>query len=122
MGNSKNIKIGSTGEKIASDYLVKCGYKILDTNWHYSRNSEIDIIALDKKTLVFVEVKTRTSTAFGHPLEAITQIKVKKIYMAALAYLEETKADYKNYRIDAISIIGINSPKIEHIKNIGIDY
>lgn len=121
MSSSKNILLGKAGESIAKEYLMTLGFEIIDSNWHYSKNCEIDIIAKDKNTLVFVEVKTRSSLNFGHPLEAIDQKKIKKIYIAALAYLEQTKIDYKNYRIDAISIIGTKNPEIEHIKNIGLD-
>ena len=70
-----NISIGKNGEEIARKYLEKQGYKILETNKRFSRFSEIDIIALDKDTLVFVEVKTRKTDFCGHPAEAITQTK-----------------------------------------------
>lgn len=122
MNSSKNILLGKVGENMAREYLMTLGFEIIDSNWHYSKNCEIDIIAKDKDSIVFVEVKTRSSLNFGHPLEAIDQKKIKKIYIAALAYLEQTKIKYKNYRIDAISIIDIKNPQIEHIKNIGLDY
>lgn len=122
MKTSRNIVLGKAGENIAKEYLMTLGFEIIDTNWHYSKNSEIDIIAKDKNTLVFVEVKTRSSLNFGHPFEAIDSKKVKKIYMAGLAYLEQTKVDYKNYRIDAVSVIDLKKPQIEHIKNIGLEF
>lgn len=122
MNSSKNILLGKVGENMAREYLMTLGFEIIDSNWHYSKNCEIDIIAKDKDSIVFVEVKTRSSLNFGHPLEAIDQKKIKKIYIAALAYLEQTKIKYKNYRIDAISIIDTKNPQIEHIKNIGLDY
>ena len=114
-----NIKTGKTGEEKAVDYLKSAGYKILYRNWHYSKNAEIDIIAQDKDTLVFIEVKTRKSLNFGHPFEAINEAKLQKIRTAALGYINETKKEYKSFRIDGIAIIGLNNPKIEHIKNIG---
>lgn len=121
MTASKNILLGKTGENLAKEYLITLGFEIVEMNWHYSKNSEIDIIAKDKNTLVFVEVKTRSSLNFGHPFEAIDQKKIKKIYMAALAYLEQTNINYKNYRIDAISVIGTKNPQIDHIKNVGLE-
>lgn len=121
MPKSSNIATGKLGEAKAKEYLEKQGYKILATNWHFSRNAEIDIIAKEKDTLVFVEVKTRTTESFGHPLEAIDQRKIQKIYMAALSYIECEKPKHKNYRIDAISVLG-KDYKIEHIKNIGLDW
>ena len=83
---------------------------------NFSRNCEIDIIAKEKNTTVFVEVKTRKSLGFGHPFEAINKTKLNKIYMGALTYAQENKI--KNFRIDGIAIIGIENPKIEHLKNI----
>ena len=83
---------------------------------HFSRNCEIDIIAKEKNTTVFVEVKTRKSLGFGHPFEAINKTKLNKIYMGSLTYAQENKI--KNFRIDGIAIIGIENPKIEHLKNI----
>ena len=119
MNLKNNIQTGRQGENIAKEYIEKCGMKVIDTNWHYSKNAEIDIIAEDKDTIVFVEVKTRTSLNFGHPFEAISGEKIEKINNAALAYLKLCKKTYKNYRFDGIAIIGLKNPKIEHLKNIG---
>lgn len=111
-------KIGDSGEKLAEDYLKKLGMKILERNWKYSRIGEIDLIALDKATLVFVEVKFRRSNRFGNAIEAITPKKLEKIYQSALAYLNQTNVKYKDYRIDVIAIDAIASPKLQHFKNI----
>ena len=73
-----NLSIGKNGEEIARSYLIKQGYKILEMNKRFSRFCEIDIIALDKNTLVFCEVKTRKTSICGHPLEAITKNKYQK--------------------------------------------
>lgn len=75
----ENKKIGNAGEDLACRYLEKRGYKILERNKHYSRFCEIDIIAEYKNTLVFVEVKTRTTNDFGTPFEAITKSKYENI-------------------------------------------
>lgn len=119
MNLKQNIIRGRQGENIAREYLEKSGYKIIDTNWHYSKNAEIDIIAEDKDTIVFIEVKTRTSLNFGHPFEAISKEKIEKINNAALAYLKLYEKSYKNYRFDGIAIIGLKNPAIEHLKDIG---
>ncbi len=116
---NKNIITGRKGEDIASSYLEDLGYKIIDRNWHYSKNAEIDIIALDNNTLVFIEVKTRTNLNYGHPFESVSKIKIQKIQKAILAYLSNCKIKYKSYRFDGIAIIGLNNPKIEHLKNLG---
>ncbi len=114
-----NAQKGRQGENIARDYLEKLGYKIIEQNWHYSKNAEIDIIAVDNNTLVFVEVKTRTNLNYGHPFEAITQNKINKIYTAISGYFNNCEKRYKSFRLDGIAIIGLNNPKIEHIKNLG---
>ncbi len=119
MESKSNIKTGKTGEEIAKDYLISLGFKIIDTNWHYSKNAEIDIIAKEKDILVFVEVKTRKSLNFGHPFESITKSKIDKIHTAINAYMLNSNKRYKSYRFDGIAIIGLNNPKIEHIKNLG---
>ncbi len=118
MNKVSNKITGALGEEIASKYLQNLGYKILERNFHYSRYSEIDIIAKEKDSIVFVEVKTRKTKFFGHPLEAITQKKLENIYKAAMFYLQTTNETYKNYRIDVISILGADNYEMEHIKNI----
>lgn len=115
----KNIQIGKKGEDLAEAYLKKLKYKILDRNWHYSKNAEIDIIAIENKTIVFVEVKTRTDLSKGHPFEAITASKIENMKKAIFAYLQVTNIKYEDYRIDGIAIVGLESPTIEHLKNIG---
>ena len=115
----KSNKItGNIGENLAAEYLQKQGYNIIERNWRYSRNGEIDIIAEDKKTLVFVEVKTRKSVNFGHPLEAIDEKKFFQVKTIAQIYIAQAEKKYANYRIDAISIILSNPPEIKHLKNI----
>ena len=112
-----NISLGKNGEELAAEYLKKQGYKILETTKRFSRLCEVDIIALDKNTLVFVEVKTRKSDICGHPLEAITKTKYNHIKQGLFLYLQENQ-QYKRYRIDAVSVLIKPELKIEHIKNI----
>ena len=116
-----NKSIGNFGEKTACDFLKKQGYKIIETNYHYSKLAEIDIIAKEKNTIIFVEVKTRSTTNFGHPFEAINYNKLQKILQAGLYYLQNTKEKYTDYRIDIISILGTKNPKIEHLKNVSLN-
>lgn len=114
-----NISVGKQGEEIAKNYLIKNGYKIIDTNVRFSRFCEIDIIAYDKKSLVFVEVKTRTSDICGHPFEAITKSKYQHIKQGLFMYLQ-AHPEYKNFRIDAISVLLKPKVKIEHLKNVSL--
>ena len=114
-----NREKGAIGEQQALEFLQRKGYKLIEKNWHYSRNAEIDLIMIDGKTLVFVEVKKRANLNFGHPFEAITSNKLKNIRLAASAYLNENsnKLKVKNFRIDGIAVIQ-NPFSIEHLKNI----
>lgn len=115
---SKNKETGAKGELLAQEYLKKQGYQIIEVNKRFSRFCEIDIIAKHKDTLVFVEVKTRTSEFCGSPLEAITKTKYENIKTGLFTYMQDTKVKYKNFRIDAISIVLNPSLKINHLKNI----
>lgn len=115
---TKNQKVGTQGETLAQEYLKKQGYKVLETNKRFSKFCEIDIIAKDKDTLVFVEVKTRSSEFCGSPLEAITKTKYENIKTGLFLYLQETEVKYKNYRIDAISVLLKPEIKINHLKNV----
>ncbi len=111
-------ELGNKGEQIASDYLKKIGYKILERNFR-KRTGEIDIIAEDPemKECVFIEVKTRKSKAFGYPEEAVDNRKLKKLIATANLWLEDKEEQM--WRIDVIAIeIDTYTPKITHIKNI----
>ena len=112
-----NKSIGENGENIAKTFLEKKGYIILETNKRFSKLCEIDIIALEKDTLVFIEVKTRKTDICGHPFEAITKNKYNNIKKGIFLYLQEHK-EYKKYRIDAVSVLLKPELKIEHLKNI----
>ena len=114
-----NISTGHKGEELAQQYLTKNGYKILETNKRFSRFCEIDIIAQDKDTLVFCEVKTRKTNICGSPFEAITKSKYQNIKKGLFFYLQENP-NYKKFRIDAISIILEPKLEIKHLKNIHI--
>ena len=121
MVKKNNKTLGKYGEDTAQKYLKNLGWKILDKNFHYSRYAEIDIVAKDKDTIVFVEVKTRSTTNFGHPFEAVNHTKLENIFKAGLAWLNTTKEPHKNFRIDIISVLGKENPIIQHLKNISLN-
>lgn len=114
-----NKTTGNAGEDLACRYLEKNGYEILERNKHYSRFCEIDIIAKHKNTVVFVEVKTRRTNAYGTPLEAITQTKYENICKGVQYYIVENKV--KSYRIDVIGITLKPELKINHLKNVSLE-
>jgi putative endonuclease len=107
-------QIGDAGEDLAADYLIGQGYEIMKRN-HRNRWGEIDIIALDHDTLVFVEVKKKSTDRFGSPGEMITPKKIKKIKNTAENYLVDNNLKEVSWRIDAILLDG---PHLDHLKNI----
>ena len=110
-------KFGEQGESLAVWYLKKNGYKILEQNYR-TNLGEIDIIAREKKTLVFVEVKSRRSIRYGSPKWAVTPKKQRTISMVALSYLKATKQTDARARFDVVTIISNqDQPQIEIVKN-----
>lgn len=113
-----NVELGAIGEQKACDFLKKQGYKILDRNVRFNRQSEIDIIAMKSKTVVFVEVKTRNDDTCGNPLEAITKSKYNNVKKGAMMYLEQSELEYDKFRIDAVSVVLEPKLVINHLENI----
>lgn len=97
-------QIGKIGEDFAADYLIRQNYQVLDRNFSV-RYGEIDLVALDGDSLVFVEVKTRTSDRFGLPEDSITAEKLARMQNAALLWLEAHPEIPDDYRMDVIAIL-----------------
>jgi putative endonuclease len=95
--------LGAQGEKWARDYLKKKGYRIRETNYR-CREGEIDIVAEHKDNLVFVEVRTRTGSAFGTPEESVTTSKKQKLVLLALTYLQKHRNLPHFWRFDVVAI------------------
>ena len=111
-------EIGKIGEEIAVKYLENLGYTIIERNF-LSTQGEIDIVAKDKKELVFIEVKTRTNMQFGRPAEAVNQPKQKHLIGSAKYYLYSKQLENEFVRIDVIEVyLTKNSARINHIKQI----
>ena len=117
-----NKIIGKYGEDLACDFLTKKGFEIIERNFRFSKMAEIDIIAVKKSVLHFVEVKTRTQKFFGTPMEAVTPSKLKQIYSCAIYFMQNSKRKYKSYQIDAVGIeLDKNEvKKIDFIENISL--
>lgn len=111
---------GKVGEDIATTFLKKLGYKILERNFQFG-HGEIDIIVQDDNEIVFVEVKTRKSLEYGDPEFAITKNKISQIKRVATAYLVQKNITEQTCRIDAITILIQNErePLLNHYKNVG---
>ncbi len=100
----KRLLLGQKGEDIAVGFLERAGYKVLDRNFR-CRNGEIDIIALDGKSIVFVEVKTRNKENFGPPKLAVNWRKQKQLVRVALTYLKQKRLMDRPARFDVVGII-----------------
>src|SRR4030042_4257402 len=94
-------EVGKRGEKAAQKFLKKRGYRIRETGFR-CRHGEIDIVAQKKDCLVFVEVRTKTSSAFGTPEESMTAAKKKKLVATALAYINDHDKLPAQWRIDFV--------------------
>lgn len=113
--------IGQTAEDIAVEYLVAQKIKVVERNYR-ARFGEIDIIAKDKKELIFVEVKAKSTSRFGKPYEMVTSRKKKKLISTSKNYLMENRLDIENthWRIDVISI-DYETGQIQWLKNAVFD-
>lgn len=107
---------GNKGEQIGANYLIKLNYKILERNYR-AKKSEIDIICKEGETLVFVEVKTRSSIKFGAPETFINEAKESKIIEGAEAYMKEN--DWSGpIRFDIVSVMLLKGqPEVTHFKD-----
>jgi len=111
--------LGDRGERAAVKYLKKQGFRIIAKQYR-SSYGEVDIIAEDRKTTVFVEVKTRTSTNDGRPFEAVDLRKQEKITRIALAWLKQYDRLEQPARFDVVSILWPDEsgePEIQHFRN-----
>jgi putative endonuclease len=111
--------LGRLGETLAAEHLAGSGLTIIERNWRCSQG-EIDIVARDGDELVFVEVKTRSSVAFGHPLESITAVKLARLRRLAAAWCAEHPGKHDRVRVDAVAVIAPPGrlPQIEHLKRV----
>lgn len=94
---------GKQGEKIAADFIRKRGYKILNTNIRYPEG-EIDIVARDKKELVFLEVRTKSDEKFGSPEESITTDKKNRLTSLSLRYIQKHSSS-ESWRIEMVAVV-----------------
>jgi putative endonuclease len=112
-------ELGRRGEALACEFLVKAGMRLVERNWRCTQG-EIDLVVRDGPELVFVEVKTRSSTQYGHPLEAITMAKLARLRRLAAAWCAAHPGDHGLVRIDAVAIVApvFGAVVIEHLKRV----
>lgn len=117
-------QVGVRGEDLAVAELRRQGMEIVERNWR-CRLGEIDIIAIDRtpsgSVLVFCEVKCRTGLGFGHPLEAITWAKTRKLRSLAAEWMRGQRLGVSRIRLDAIGVVMIpgREPELTHVRAIG---
>ena len=114
---SSKSKLGTQGESIAAAHLEAQGMRIIDRNFH-TRYGEVDLIAEEGDAIVFVEVKTRRSGAYGTPEESVTPRKRERLLLTAQTYLQQHELDQRTWRLDVVAItLRANGPAtINHIQ------
>ena len=118
----KTVTIGKLGEDAAVDFLRHNGYTVIERNYRAARN-EIDIIATDKKYIVFVEVKARTykksdEMPYGRPSSAVTEAKKRRTVIAANEYLRTHNTRGRQVRLDVIEVFLSPSPSFSETKEV----
>jgi putative endonuclease len=109
LGASTSDK-GGAAERVAADYLGRHGYRIIETNYRISVG-EIDIVAEEGQTLCFVEVRSRRSDRYGHPIETINRAKQRRLARAAAHYLRRRRQEHRQVRFDVVGIVF--SPRLD---------
>ncbi|MBL7150332.1 YraN family protein [Candidatus Microgenomates bacterium] len=118
--SKRNVNLGRFGEEKAVEYLQKHGYKVLEQNFR-SKYGEIDIIAVNKDFLIFIEVKTRWSEKCGLPEEAVTQRKIRSITRTSQYYkiLHPETSDLMRIDVIAIELDSLcRFKELRHLKNV----
>lgn len=109
---------GKLGEDLAVKYLNNIGYKVIERNFE-CKQGEIDIVAQDKKELVFIEVKTRTNIKYGTPAEAVNKTKQKHLTKAVKYYIYSKHLENEYIRIDVVEVYIVEHKyRINHIRQI----
>jgi putative endonuclease len=116
----RNRSIGAYGERVAARRLVEDGMVLLDRNWRCDAG-EIDLVLRDGDVLVFCEVKTRSGTAFGHPLEAVGGDKAERLRLLAGRWMHEHDVSAPGVRIDLVGVLARErgSAEVTHVRGVG---
>jgi putative endonuclease len=113
------VRLGRVAEGLAAEFLERFGMRVLARNWR-RREGELDIVAQDWGTLVFVEVRSRTGEALGHPLEAVTLRKQAQVVRSARIYLNEEKWQASGFRFDVVGVTfwtDGRAPRLDYVPN-----
>lgn len=114
----ETMAVGAYGERVAVAHLIEQGMVVLDRNWR-CRDGEVDIIAREGDTLVFLEVKTRRSDAFGAPVEAVVPGKTRRLRKVAMQWLARSGLHPRHIRFDVLSVLPqpTGSAHVEHLRD-----
>ncbi|MFL4472487.1 YraN family protein [Paeniglutamicibacter sp. MACA_103] len=115
-----NQELGAAGEELAASYLAGAGYRVLERNWR-CRLGELDIVAETHGQVVGVEVKTRSSSGFGHPAEAVNPAKLRRLSHLVRRWCVTHRRNPHTVRVDVVAILMAPGcePSIEHL--IGVE-
>lgn len=97
-------ELGVRGERIAAAYLTDVGLRLLDRNWR-CREGELDIVAREGAAIVFCEVKTRRGVGYGHPVEAVTPVKQRRLRLLAQRWLAAHEEHARDLRFDVVGVL-----------------
>ena len=97
-------RLGARGERIAAAFLTDAGLRLLDRNWR-CRDGELDLVARDGDAIVFCEVKTRRGTGYGHPVEAVTRAKQRRLRLLAQRWLAAHDEHAPDLRFDVVGVL-----------------
>jgi putative endonuclease len=116
----QNGALGAYGERVAERYLAEHGMVVLDRNWRCDAG-ELDLVLRDGDALVFCEVKTRSGTAYGHPLEAVGEVKAERLVRLGDRWMEERGVEAADVRFDVVAVVRSRrgAAEVEHLRGLG---
>lgn len=117
---ARNQLLGAYGEAVAARHLVEAGMVLLDRNWRCP-SGEIDLVLRDGQTLVFCEVKTRSSTAYGSPLESVSAAKASRLRRLAALWIQAHGVRVRDVRIDLVGVLHSAgaTAEVDHVQGVG---
>ena len=114
--STAKARLGAAGEHAAEQLLSKKGYRIVARN-HRCRRGEVDLVAEKGELLVFVEVRTRATAAFGGPEETVSWSKQRRVVTAARDFLARWRGPERGARFDVVAVVDGRPPRLEHFEN-----
>ena len=120
MTGDRNKSLGAYGERVAAQRLTDAGMTVLDRNWRCDAG-EVDLVLRDGEVVVICEVKTRSSAAYGHPLEAVGAVKAARLRRLAALWLQAHDVHAPGVRIDVVGVLLAErgAAEVEHVRGVG---